>query len=222
MIDFAKIEARAIERNGGREALAAKLPTAKTAEELRTVPDDRYFSLMSLRIFRAGLKYSLVDGKWPAFEEAFLGFVPTRVRAMSEETVEGFMKDPRLIRHFGKLRAVHANAAAFCALAAEQGSFGQYLADWPAENIVGLWDDVAKRFGQMGGNSGPMFLRMAGRDTFVFSESVVKALAHWGVVDAPPKGKGDRKKVQAAFNDWAKATGKKLCHLSMMLAQSVD
>ena len=222
MIDFAKIEARAVKRNGGAAALAAKLPAAKSANALRKVTDDRYYSLMSLRIFRAGLKHDLVDAKWPAFEEVFLGFVPPRVRALSEEAVEGFMKDPRLIRHFGKLRAVHANAAAFCALAEEQGSFGRYLADWPADNIVGLWDDLAKRFNHMGGNSGPYFLRMAGKDTPVLSESVVKGLIHWGAVDAPPRGKGDRKKVQAAFNAWAKATGKPLCQLSMTLAQSVD
>jgi hypothetical protein len=74
----------------------------------------------------------------------------------------------------------------------------------------------------MGGNSGPMFLRMAGKDSFIFSEGVVKALVHWGAVDAPPKGKGDRKRVQALFNAWAKATGRPLCQLSMTLAQSVD
>ena len=222
MIDFAKIEARAVERNGSTAALAAKLPSAKSAQELVALSDDRYSSMMSLRIFRAGLKHSLVDAKWPAFEAAFLGFVPARVRAMSEETVEGFMKDPRLIRHFGKLRAVHANAAAFCALAEAKGGFGRYLADWPGEDIVGLWDDLGKRFQQMGGNSGPMFLRMAGKDSFIFSEGVVKALIHWGAVDAPPKGKGDRKRVQALFNAWAKATGRPLCQLSMTLAQSVD
>ena len=38
---------------------------------------------MSLRIFRAGLKHSLVDAKWPAFEEVFAGFEPARVVAMS-------------------------------------------------------------------------------------------------------------------------------------------
>jgi 3-methyladenine DNA glycosylase Tag len=177
---------------------------------------------MSLRIFRAGLKYSVVDAKWPAFEEAFLGFSPPRVRAMSEETVEGLMKDQRLIRHFGKLRATHANGAAFCAVAAEFGGFGRYLADWPGDDIVGLWDDLAKRFRQMGGNSGPMFLRMAGKDTFTLSESVVKGMIRWGALDAAPKGKGDRKKVQAQFNAWAASTGKKLCQLIMTLAQSVD
>jgi 3-methyladenine DNA glycosylase Tag len=222
MIDFAPILARACERNDGEAGLAERLPVAKTAAELVAVPDDRYFSLMSLRIFRAGLKRSLVDAKWPSFEEAFHGFSPHRVRAMSEEAIEGLMKDARLIRHFGKLRAVHGNAAAILAIVEEKRGFGRYLADWPGEAIVGLWDDLAKRCQQMGGNSGPMFLRMAGKDTFILTEGVVKALLHWGIVDDAPKGKGDRKKVQAVFNEWAEATDRPLCQLSMILARSVD
>lgn len=221
-MDFEPILARARERNGGESALLARLPVPKTADELRAVPDDRYFSLMSLRIFRAGLKHSLVDAKWPAFEEVFLGFSPQRVRALSEEAVESLMADSRLIRHFGKLRAVHANAAVFCAVAAEKGGFGRYLAEWPSDNVTGLWDDLARRFQQMGGNSGPMFLRMAGKDTFVLSDAVVKALIHWGALTGPPKGKGDRKKVQALVNEWSAVAGRPLCQISMILAQSVD
>jgi 3-methyladenine DNA glycosylase Tag len=222
MIDFAPILERAAERSGGEAALAERLPVPKTAAELIAVPDDRYLSLMSLRVFRAGLKHSLVDAKWPSFEAAFHGFAPRRVRAMSEEAIEELMKDASLIRHFGKLRSVQANAAALCIVAEEKGGFGRYLADWPGNNITGLWDDLGKRCQQMGGNSGPMFLRMAGKDSFILTESVVRALVHWGAVAAPPKGKGDRKAVQAAFNVWATATGRPLCQLSMILAHSVD
>src|SRR5206468_1354843 len=63
-------------------ALEARLPQPRSASELKAVKDDRYLSQMSLRIFRAGLKHSLVDAKWPAFEEVFGGFEPRRIRAM--------------------------------------------------------------------------------------------------------------------------------------------
>jgi 3-methyladenine DNA glycosylase Tag len=221
MTGFDAIEKAALKRLG-REELQRRLPQPKSAAELRAVTDDRYLSLMSLRVFRAGLKHSLVDAKWPAFEEAFLGFAPKRVAAMSDEAVERLLKDERLIRHWGKLKSVRENASAMLEIAKEHGSFGAFLADWPAANIVGLWDALAKRFSQMGGNSGPMFLRMAGKDTFVLSESVVKALRHWGVLDAPPKGKKDRALVQAQFNHWAEETGRPLSQLSMTLAGSVD
>jgi 3-methyladenine DNA glycosylase Tag len=221
MTPFAKIQ-KAAEKRLGKQELDSRLPKVKTAAQLKKVSDDRYLSLMSLRIFRAGLKHDMVDAKWPTFEKAFFGFTPKRVRAMSDEAVEKLMGDARLIRHLGKLRSVPANAAAMVDLAAEQGSFGAWLADWPGTDIVGLWDALAKRFSQMGGNSGAYFLRMAGKDSFIASESVVKALNQWGALAGEPKGKAGRAALQGAFNHWAAETGRPLAHLSMTLAASVD
>src|SRR5579863_5543378 len=201
----------------GAAALEARLPMPKTAEELKATPDDRYLSQMSRRIFRAGLKHSLVDAKWPAFEEVFGGFDLRRVRAMPDEALEALMRDARLIRHWGKLKAVRDNAASMLEIAGEHGSFGTWLAGWPGSDIVGLWEALAKRFSQMGGNSGPTFLRMVGKDTFVLTHSVTAALKHWGAAAAPPKNRKDRAAVQAHFNDWAAETGRPLCQLSLIL-----
>ena len=203
-------------------ALQARLPMPKTAEELKATPDDRYLSQMSRRIFHAGLKHSMVDAKFPAFEEVFYRFDPRLVRAMPDEALEALMGDARLIRHWGKLKSVRDNAAAMLDVASEHGSFGIWLAAWPGGDIVGLWEALAKRFSQMGGNSGPSFLRMVGKDTFVLSPSVVAALKHWGAVSAPPKNRQDRAAVQACFNAWATASGQPLCRLSMTLAMSVE
>jgi 3-methyladenine DNA glycosylase Tag len=220
-VSFAKIR-KAAEQRLGKAALARRLPKVKSAAALRKVADDRYLSLMSLRIFRAGLRHDMVDAKWPAFEKAFRGFEPRKVRAMSDEQVEALMGDRRLIRHLGKLKSVHANAAGIIELAAERGSFGAYLADWPGDQAVALWEDLAKRFHQLGGNSGPYFLRMAGKDTFILTYSVVQALQHWRAFPGEPKGKKDRARVGEIFNAWGEETGFPLAHLSIMLAVSVD
>ena len=203
-------------------ALEARLTLPRMPAELKAVPDDRYLSQMELRIFRAGLKHSLVDAKWPAFEEVFDGFEPRRVRAMSDEAHEALLGDRRLIRHWGKLKSVRDNAAAIIEVAEEQGSFGAWIADWPGTDIVGLWEALAKRFSQMGGNSGPSFLRMVGKDTFVLTHSVTAALKRWAGVDPPPKNRKDRAVVQSHFNAWAAETGRPLCQLSLILAASVD
>jgi 3-methyladenine DNA glycosylase Tag len=206
----------------GAAALEARLPQPRSPAELKAVADDRYLSQMSLRIFRAGLKHSLVDAKWPAFEEVFDGFEPRRVRAMSDESLEALLTDSRVIRHWGKLKSVRDNAAAMIALAEEHGSFGVWLADWPGTNIVELWETLAKRFNQMGGNSGPTFLRMAGKDTFILTQSVTAALKRWGAADTPPKNRKDRAAVQSCFNHWATETGRPLCQLSLILAASIE
>ncbi len=177
---------------------------------------------MSLRVFRAGLKHSLVDAKWPAFEEVFGGFEPRRVRAMPDEALEALLADRRLIRHWGKLKAVRDNAAAMIAVAGEHGSFSVWIARWPATDIVGLWEALAKRFSQMGGNSGPSFLRMVGKDTFVLTYSVAAALKRWGAFEGPVKNRKDRAAVQTIFNAWAAESDRPLCQLSQILAASIE
>jgi 3-methyladenine DNA glycosylase Tag len=212
----------AARRRVGEAALRARMPAVSAPEALRAVADDRYLSLMSRRIFRAGLKHSLVDDRWPAFEEVFHGFDLRRVRAMNDEETEALMSDRRLIRHWGKLKSVRSNAAAMQEIAERQGGFGAYLAGWPDSDAVGLWGDLAKRFQQMGGNSGPYFLRMAGKDTFILTPSVIAALNKWKAFAGEPKTKSDRAKVQSVLNAWAGETGLPLAHLSMTLALSVD
>ncbi|MGA8760618.1 MAG: DNA-3-methyladenine glycosylase I [Stellaceae bacterium] len=206
----------------GTAALEARLIEPLSPAELKALGDDRYLSQMSLRIFRAGLKHSLVNAKWPAFEEVFFGFEPRRVRAMSDEALEALLADRRLIRHWGKLKAVRDNAAAMIAIADEHHSFGAWLAEWPVSEIVGLWDALAKRFGQMGGNSGPTFLRMVGKDTFILTPAVTAALKRWGAAAATPKNQKDRQAVQSCFNAWAAETGRPLCQLSLILAASIE
>jgi 3-methyladenine DNA glycosylase Tag len=218
MMKFETILGQALDRAGGAARLESLLPVPASPEELRARPDDRYLSQMSLRIFRAGLKHSLVDAKWPAFEDAFRGFEPRRVVAMSPEEIEALMGGKRLIRHWGKLKSVPANAAAMLAVSRERGGFGAYLADWPATDIVGLWADLEKRFSQMGGNSGPSFLRMVGKDTFLLTDDVQRMLVAAGAIDRPARSKRDRMAAQKAFNAWAGESGRPLCQLSRILA----
>jgi 3-methyladenine DNA glycosylase Tag len=218
---FAPILEAAHARHGAA-ALATRSVRPRSPAELKAAGDDRYLSQMSLRVFRAGLRHSLVDAKWPAFEEVFAGFEPRRVRAMPDEAIEALLADRRLIRHWGKLKAVRDNAAAMIAVAAEHGSFGAWIARWPAADIVGLWEALAKRFSQMGGNSGPSFLRMVGKDTFIITHSVGAALQRWGAVAGPAKNRKERAMVQACFNAWAAETGRPLCQLSQILAASIE
>lgn len=206
----------------GAAALEARLTQPRSPAELKSQTDARYLSQMSLRIFRAGLKHSLVDGKWPAFEEVFHGFDPRPVRAMSDEALERLLADRRLIRHWGKLKSVRENAAAMVKLAEEKGSMGRHLSDWPGDQVVALWSDLAKRFTQMGGNSSAYFLRMVGKDTFILTPYVVRALNRWGGFAGEPKGKADRAEVEAAMLAWAKQGARPLCQVSMILARSVD
>ena len=222
MRDYQWLYQYCLNRFGSMEALEARLPVPNTPGQLRELGDDRYLSLISLRIFRAGLKHSLVDAKWPAFEEVFFGFDPQKVVLMSAEHIERLMQDARLIRHLGKLASVPRNAQFILDVAREHGSFGAWLADWPVQDIVGPWRQLAKRGNQLGGLSAPRLLRMVGKDSFVPTEDVVAALKAQGIIDKAPTSQKDLATVQAAFNEWQQQSGRPLCQLSVMLAHTVN
>ncbi|MFV3387520.1 DNA-3-methyladenine glycosylase I [Pseudomonas sp. NY15364] len=222
MRDYKWLHEFCLNRFGSAKALEAMLPQPRSDAELRALSDDRYLSLISLRIFRAGLKHSLVDAKWPAFEEVFFGFDPEKVVLMGAERLENLMQDARLIRHLGKLKSVPRNAQFILDVRREKGSFGTLIADWPVTDIVGLWKYLAKHGSQLGGLSAPRFLRMVGKDTFIPTDDMVAALKAQDVIDKAPTSLKDLAAVQAAFNQWQAESGRPLCQLSVMLAHTVN
>lgn len=202
--------------------ITQRLPAADTNKGLIAKNDAWYLSTMSRRIFRAGLKHSMVDDKWPAFEKVFYGFNPKRVRMMSDEELDKLMQDRQIIRHWGKIKSVRSNALTMYEQQKESGSFGEYLAVWPVSDIVGLWHDLKKRYAHMGGNSAAYFLRMAGKDTFILTNDVIRALNRWGAFQGIPTSIKERREIQGKFNIWVEQSGRTLCQLSRILALSVD
>lgn len=196
-------------------------PRAKTPKELSKVTDDRILSAMTWRIFCAGLKRSVVDAKWSHFEKAFFGFDPEKVSLMSDEHLEKLMQNRDLIRHFGKIKATRVNALMIDDTSRKAGGFGQFLADWPVEDTIGLWLFFKKEGAQLGGNSAAYALRIVGRDSPVMTDDVVTALKAQGVIDKRPSSQRDLKLVQNAFNQLRAESGKDLCQLSRLLAASI-
>ncbi|NWA00645.1 DNA-3-methyladenine glycosylase I [Pseudomonas gingeri] len=222
MRDYKWLHEYCLNRFGSAAALEAELPEPCTAAQLRQLGDDRYLSMIALRVFRAGLKHSLVDAKWPVFEQVFFGFDPEKVVLMGAEHLERLMQDARIIRHLGKLKSVPRNAQMVLDVAREKGSFGNLIADWPVTEITGLWKYLAKHGHQLGGLSAPRLLRMVGKDTFVPSYDVVAALNAQKIVDKVPTSLRDLAIVQDAFNQWHVESGRPMCQLSMMLAFTVN
>lgn len=218
MRTFHSIYETAVLHKGGEAAVEANLPKLRSPDQLKQLTDDRYLSDISRRIFRAGLKHSMVDGKWPAFEEVFFGFDPYRVAMMSDEELEALTHEPRIIRHFGKIKAVRANAVWVLDVAREYSSFGSMVADWPVEHIVDLWVLMKKQGTQLGGQSASRFLRMVGKDGFLLTDDVVNVLKAEGIVDKLPTSKRDLQKVQEAFNQWHAESGRPMAEISRIIS----
>jgi len=222
MRDYQWLHEFCLNRFGSAAALEAYLPQPKTPAQLLAIGDDRYLSTLALRVFRAGLKHSLVDAKWPAFEEVFFRFDPEKVVLMGAEHLERMMQDTRLIRHLGKLKSVPRNAQLVLDVQKEKGSFAALIADWPVTDITGLWRYLAKHGNQLGGLSAPRFLRMVGKDTFIPTDDMTAALIAQEVIDKKPTSQRDLALVQQAFNQWHAESGRPLCQLSVMLAHTVN
>lgn len=63
---------------------------------------------------------------------------------------------------------------------------------------------------------------MAGKDTFLATDWVIKGLNRWGAFEGKPKGKRALREVQGAFNKWLEESEWPLCRISQTLALSVD
>lgn len=222
MRDFEWIYQHALSRKGDKKTLESLLPVPRSTDELAALPDAYFLSSMSWRVFCAGLNRKMVDNKWPAFEEVFFGFDPQKLVLMSDDMLEKTMQDKRIIRHWGKIKSIRANAAMVLALGEEKGGFGRFLAEWPDDSIVELWQLLAKQGAQLGGNSGAYSLRIVGKDTFMLSNDVVAALKAQKIVDKKPTSKADLRATQEAFNVWQKQSGRPLCQISRLLSFCAD
>ena len=221
-VPFKRIRERAAKRKGGEKVLTTLLPRKRDNKALAKLSDDRVLSEMARRVFSAGFVWSVIDKKWPGFEEAFLDFNPKRLLFQPAEFWEKLGSDKRIVRNSQKIRSVRENAKFVSDIAAEHGSFGKFLATWPADDQIGLLEILDKRGSRLGGFSGQYLLRFLGRDSFILTNDLVLCLRDSGVpLSAKGTSKKDMNLAQAQINEWAQETGLPLTHISRICAMSI-
>jgi len=222
MLDFQKIRTRAAKRKGGEEALASLLGPLPNNAAVAKTPDDRILSTMAERVFAAGFVWRVIEQKWPGFEEAFLGFEPKRLLFQPDDFWHELASDKRIVRNPQKIRSVRDNAAFIDRVSKEHGGFGKFIAEWPADDQVGLTAYLGKHGSRLGGNTGQYFLRWLEWDTFVVSTDMAAALRDAGLdIAESPTSKRDLDKIQAQINQWSAKTGLPRRHISRILAMSI-
>jgi len=221
MESFAAIRARAAMRKGGEDVLARLLGTPPDNAKLASQSDDRILSQMAARIFSAGFVWRVIEAKWPGFEAAFLGFEPKALLFQPDEFWHDLASDKRIVRNPQKIRSVRDNAAFVDNVSREHDGFGRFLAEWPADDQIGLIAYLARHGSRLGGNTGQYFLRFIGWDAFIISRDMAAALREAGLqIAEQPTSKGDLARIQWQVNEWADATGLCRTHISRILAMS--
>ena len=218
---FEDFRDRAIERKGGEAALEEALGAADHARDISALSDDRILAEFSKRVFQAGFNWSVIEKKWDGFEAGFHGFDVGRNAFMSDEDFDAHLKDTGIVRHATKILSVRDNAIFLSDLRQEHGSAATFFHDWSSSDLVGLWDVMKKRGARLGGNTGQYALRFLGKDCFILSRAVVTALTQAGVIDGKASSKGERRRVQDAFNTWHAESGESYTRMSRILAMSV-
>lgn len=217
---FDAIYQRAIERKGGENNLELLLNKPLPSEELASLPEDRWLSAFSMKVFQCGISWKVVRNKWPNFEQLFFGFKVEPLLMLSDEVWEQKAKDPAIIRHLTKVMSIPHNARMIYEARIEHGSFSQMVADWPSEDITGLWVYLKKHGNRLGGNTGPYTLRQMGADTFIFSTDVEAYLRNTGIIDSAKTTKRAMTAANKAFCHWREESGRSLSEISQIIAYS--
>jgi 3-methyladenine DNA glycosylase Tag len=141
---------------------------------------------------------------------------------MPTEMLEEKSSDTRIVRNYTKVKTIPVNASMIRFSAQEHAlSFGQFIADWPPNDIIGLWAWLKKNGARLGGNTGPFTLRAMGKDTFLLSRDVEGYLRAHNHVDG---GINTKKSLQAAqhfFNEMQQQSALSLQEISQIVSYSV-
>jgi len=122
--------------------------------EPRSLAD--YLEVMSKAVFQTGMSWKVVDNKWPGIREAFRGFDPAAVAALTPDDLDALTRDPRVIRNRRKIEATVDNAHQMLELERQHGTpstgsgqgFRAYLRSH--DGFEGTVKDLRKRFKFLG------------------------------------------------------------------------
>ncbi|MCE2595742.1 DNA-3-methyladenine glycosylase I [Motilimonas cestriensis] len=221
MEKFDQIYQRACQRKGGEAALSALLSPVLSSQDVAQISDDRYLAAFTQTIFQSGFVWSVVRNKWPGFEDAFFGFAPEKMVLLSDQHIEKLCQDTRIVRARQKIVTVPHNAQMILELAREHGTFAHFIAQWPSDDVTGLWLYLKQHGARLGGNIAAYSLRKLGVDTFILTKDVEGYLRAQGALDVGTTSKKGLQQCQQAFNELQQQSGLSYTHLSQIIANSV-
>ena len=173
MEKFSDIYKRAVERKGSEKMLKLLLAKPLSTKQLVTLSDDDWLEEFTRKVFQSGFYWSVINSKWAGFREVFWDFSVEKLLMMPPDMLEQKASDERIVRNYKKVKTITENAYMIHEVTAQHGSFSQFIANWPSEDIIGLWAYLKKHGARLGGNTGPYALRALGKDTFLLSRDVV-------------------------------------------------
>lgn len=221
MEKFNDIYQRAVERKGSTQMLQQLLAKPASKQQLVALSDDDWLEEFTRKVFQSGFYWSVINSKWAGFREVFWQFSVEKLLMMPPDMLEQKASDERIVRNYKKVKTIPENAFMIHEVTQQHGSFSQFIADWPSEDIIGLWAYLKKHGARLGGNTGPYTLRALGKDTFLLSRDVESYLRAHKIIDGGLQTKKSLTAAQAFFNELQQQSGLSMQELSLIIAYSV-
>ena len=221
MEKFSDIYKRAVERKGSEKMLKLLLAKPLSKKQLSTLSDDDWLEEFTRKVFQSGFYWSVINNKWAGFREVFWDFSVDKLLMMPPDMLEQKATDERIVRNYKKVKTITENAYMIHEISGEHGSFSQFIANWPTDDIIGLWAYLKKHGSRLGGNTGPYALRALGKDTFLLSRDVENYLRAHKIIDGGLQTKKSLNAAQAFFNEMQKQSGLSMQELSLIVAYGV-
>ncbi|MEI8651332.1 DNA-3-methyladenine glycosylase I [Pseudoalteromonas sp. Hal273] len=221
MEKFSDIYKRAVERKGSEKMLKLLLAKPLSKKQLSTLSDDDWLEEFTRKVFQSGFYWSVINNKWAGFREVFWDFSVDKLLMMPPDMLEQKATDERIVRNYKKVKTITENAYMVHEIAGEHGSFSQFIANWPTDDIIGLWAYLKKHGSRLGGNTGPYALRALGKDTFLLSRDVENYLRAHKIIDGGLQTKKSLNAAQAFFNEMQEQSGLSMQELSLIVAYGV-
>ncbi len=121
-----------------------------------------YLEVMSKAVFQSGMSWKVVESKWPGLRDAFRGFDPEALVALTEPELDELSQDTRGIRNRRKIEAIIGNASRMLELESAHGSFRSYLRSHG--NFDSTVKDLRKQFKFLGEMGCYYFLHVVGEE----------------------------------------------------------
>ncbi|MDT0582512.1 MULTISPECIES: DNA-3-methyladenine glycosylase I [Alteromonadaceae] len=217
---FASLYDRVCKRKVSEAMVQELISKPASDKEILSISDDRFLAEFTKKVFQSGFVWRVVRQKWPDFEEVFFGFDIDKILLMPDEMLEQKASNPAIIRNFNKVKTIRENALMIDDVRRQHGSFAKFVASWPKDDVVGLWEFLKKNGARLGGNTGPYALRMLGIDTFLLSRDVEAYFVEHGLITGSVRSKRSLKTIQDTFLTWQQESGLSFQELSQIVSYS--
>ena len=94
------------------------------------------WEMLMLEGFQAGLSWSVILKKRPAFRKAFAGFNPKKVAAFGKRDIARLMKDEGIVRARAKIEATIKGAQIYCEMKEKGESFDDFCWSFTKGKVI--------------------------------------------------------------------------------------